>query len=70
METHIFEQQGINNVIESAKPENQPGYNLFDGETCVDCGDDIPEGRLKHKFIRCIHCATKLENLDRLYGKR
>lgn len=33
----------------------------FDGETCIDCGDDIPEGRLALGKIRCVHCQELLE---------
>lgn len=40
-------------------PESHPD---FDGETCIDCGDDIPKDRLALGKIRCIRCQTVLEH--------
>lgn len=33
-------------------------YPEFDGETCIGCGDDIPEGRLALGKVRCVICQT------------
>lgn len=39
--------------------EKAPYY--FDGETCVECGQEIPKERLKTGAFRDIHCQTKIE---------
>ncbi len=39
-------------------PESHPD---FDGETCVSCGDDIPEVRLKMGKMRCVRCQQEIE---------
>lgn len=39
-------------------PETHPD---FDGETCLDCGNDIPKARLELHKIRCIECQRFLE---------
>lgn len=31
---------------------------------CVDCGDDIPEGRLEMGKIRCVHCQEAKEKRE------
>jgi RNA polymerase-binding transcription factor DksA len=46
-------------------PETHPN---FDGETCVDCGDDIPEVRLTMGKVRCVHCQELLEKKNKLRG--
>ena len=33
----------------------------FDGQTCVDCGEEIPWGRLILGRVRCVLCQGKLE---------
>lgn len=33
-------------------------YPEFDGESCVGCGDTIPEGRLALGKVRCVICQT------------
>ena len=40
------------------KPESHPD---FDGETCVQCGADMPIERLNLGKIRCFDCQTVLE---------
>lgn len=66
---YIAEQQALQKTINNAKPENQPNYKDFDGENCVDCGEEMIAARLKHKFIRCVHCQEKLEKKQKIYGK-
>jgi RNA polymerase-binding transcription factor DksA len=41
-----------------AAPETHPD---FDGETCLDCGEDIPPARLALGKIRCVYCQSALE---------
>jgi RNA polymerase-binding transcription factor DksA len=48
-------------------PETHPD---FDGETCIDCGADIPEARLKLYKIRCVDCQHSLEVKSKLYGRK
>lgn len=40
--------------------------NNFDGVHCIDCGDEIPEKRLKIGAFRCIDCQLYFEK----YKKR
>lgn len=46
-------------------PETHPD---FDGESCLDCGDDIPQARLVMGRIRCVHCQEILEKKNKLRG--
>lgn len=46
-------------------PESHPD---FDGETCIDCGDDIPEVRLAMGRIRCVYCQELLEKKNKMRG--
>lgn len=52
-----------------AKPEQ---VQLPDGSwpvlECLDCGETIPEGRLKHGRVRCIDCQTIKEKKGAGYG--
>lgn len=45
-------------------PEKHPD---FDGETCIECGEDIPKQRLAMGRIRCVHCQEIIERNKRLY---
>lgn len=51
------------------RPESHPD---FDGETCVECGEEIPPARLILKRVRCVDCQSFLEEesarLRRLQG--
>lgn len=50
-------------AIAAARRANAPeSHPDFDGESCIDCGDTIPDGRLKLGKIRCIHCQQVLEH--------
>lgn len=40
------------------RPETHPD---FDGQTCVECGEDIPPARLLLRRVRCVDCQTFLE---------
>lgn len=50
---------------EKLAPEKHPD---FDGETCIDCGLDIPELRLQMGKIRCVICQDKLERRRKQYA--
>lgn len=48
------------------RPETHPD---FDGETCVECGEDIPPARLLLKRVRCVECQTFLEEAAALHRR-
>lgn len=49
-------------AIEQARRANAPeSHPDFDGESCVECGDTIPEGRLALGKVRCVTCQSKIE---------
>lgn len=56
-------------ALEKAKltmaPETHPD---FDGETCVSCGEDIPQLRLAMHKVRCVHCQSRLELKGKLFA--
>lgn len=41
----------------------------FDGTNCTDCGEAVEPPRLALGFWRCIDCATRLEQQQRLKTK-
>lgn len=41
----------------------------FDGENCLDCGEEIPELRLSMGRIRCVYCQEALERKNKLHGR-
>ncbi len=47
----------------------EPTPKDFDGETCYDCGSDIPEGRLALGKFRCIGCQAAREKRYKLGGR-
>lgn len=38
-----------------------PQFNSWDGETCFDCGEDLPFRRIEMGRVRCVHCQTVAE---------
>lgn len=49
-------------AIAAARRANSPETHPdFDGETCVKCGDDIPELRLNMGKVRCVKCQEEIE---------
>lgn len=49
----------------ATEPETHPD---FDNETCVECGDPIPEERLAMGKIRCVRCQAAREHRSKLYA--
>jgi RNA polymerase-binding transcription factor DksA len=41
----------------------------FDGESCIDCGEEIPQLRLSMGRIRCVYCQEALERKNKLHGR-
>lgn len=60
-----FIQDALNKHKEKLAPETHPD---FDGETCIDCGTEIPAIRLSMGRIRCVDCQNKLEKRKKLYA--
>ena len=60
-----FIQDALNRHKEKLAPETHPD---FDGETCIDCGAEIPALRLSMGRIRCVDCQSKLEKIKKLYA--
>ena len=36
-------------------------FASWDGETCFDCSEDIPEERIEMGRVRCVHCQSVAE---------
>lgn len=53
-------------AINLNKPETHPD---FDGEHCIECGENIPNARLKLLKVRCVDCQNDLENQNRLASR-
>ena len=53
--------------IEKARERqcDKPEFRAWDGETCFDCGEDLPEERIEMGRVRCVICQTKAERLGR-----
>lgn len=66
-----LEMQNIQSLIKKNKqmvaPETHPD---FDGESCVDCGDDIPQLRLDMGRVRCVYCQEKIERKSKLFASK
>lgn len=52
-------------VVAANRPETHPD---FDGESCLDCGGDIPSARLAMGKIRCVACQTSIERKNKLFA--
>ena len=52
-------------AVAAARAANSPQYHPdFDGESCIQCGDEIPQDRLAMGKIRCVACQSALEKSD------
>ena len=60
-------ESAIASVRQAMAPECHPD---FDGRTCVECGDDMPQVRLDMKRVRCASCQTEIEHRNKLRGGR
>lgn len=61
-----FITQALNRHKEKVAAESHPD---FDGESCLDCGTEIPELRLKMGRIRCVDCQAELERRNKMFGR-
>lgn len=57
-----FLEQNLARISDRNKPEQ---VRLPDGTwphpDCIDCGEEIPQGRLELGKVRCIYCQEALE---------
>lgn len=56
----------ISHAAHLSAPEQMPVLNadgvlVWPVTECVDCGDEIEEGRLALGKVRCLRCQTRLE---------
>lgn len=52
----------VSNVRDAARPEQQQNADGSWPKTDCECGEPIPEGRLKLGKIRCIECQKDAEH--------
>lgn len=66
-----FAERIVNDAIEEkikaagVEQKDLPKFATWDGETCFDCGGEIPAGRLKLGRVRCVHCQEVAERHGR-----
>lgn len=51
---------------DAAAPET---HEDFDGVGCVECGEAMPEGRLKLGRVRCVPCQEYKEQNEKFYRR-
>lgn len=57
---------GVEQARRANMPETHPD---FDGESCVSCGDTIPDERLAMGRVRCVVCQTKIELRNKQHAR-
>ena len=61
-----FRESSVRQAMMASRPEQTKDENgNWEHEECVDCGEDIPEGRLNLGKIRCIDCQELKEKRQR-----
>lgn len=66
----MYNEQGLAEVQRKNAPEQtQNPDGTWPHTECVDCGDDIPEGRLQLGRVRCISCQDIKERRARAFKK-
>lgn len=43
---------------------------VWEHTECVECGDQIIEGRLEMAYIRCVDCQSSIEKKEGQYARR
>lgn len=61
----IFQESALRDAQRRAAPETHPD---FDGEHCVDCGENIPQARLKLLKVRCVDCQSVRERYLKMFA--
>ena len=62
-------EEGLKNIRVKSAIQNQEGFSMFDGVTCVDCGEDLLKHRLEVPSIRCEACQTDLEKRQKMFNR-
>ena len=62
----MFRNDSEKRIRDKVKPEF---HEDFDGIHCVECGDEIPEGRLALQKIKCVFCQEAFEKIEKMYNK-
>ena len=57
-------------IATARRANKQEHHPDFDGETCVECGSDIPIARLAMGRVRCTRCQTTIEHKRKQYATR
>lgn len=62
--TDFMREKTVDLIRQHAKPEQHPD---FDGKHCVepDCEVEIPDERLAMGKVRCVPCASRIEQKNR-----
>lgn len=55
-------------VSRALELRQQAAKGMVGSSTCVECGDDIPDGRKKLGFKLCVPCAEEAERRKQLFG--
>lgn len=55
----------IDNAIDRSRRSEPPPFD-WDGETCSQCGEEVPEARLLLRFHTCVDCQALREKRRRL----
>lgn len=58
-------EQGFRDRAIAAARRLPPVPKDFDGKTCVECSEDIPEQRLALGKFTCVHCQAVIERTTR-----
>lgn len=65
-EEDYFRVEALRQIRQAAQEQSHPD---FDGKTCLDCANDIPNQRLALGKIRCVDCQELIERPSRLFGR-
>ena len=65
----LIESQSNLDALEKTLRKIEKAPADFDGVHCIDCGEEIPQERLKTGAFRDIFCQTKHEKQQRDYRK-
>ncbi len=59
-----FTEESIEIARKAMAPETHPD---FDGIHCVECGEEIPDIRLRLGKVRCVECQSAIERRHKLF---
>lgn len=62
----VFTLSSVKDIQKLLAPQSHPD---FDGETCLECGSDMPDQRLKDGRIRCTPCESALEGQSKFFRR-